>query len=113
MRWILRSKIHKATVTHADLHYVGSLTIDQDLIDRTGLWPGERVLVVSNSSGARLETYVMVGDRDSGVIQVNGAAAHRIKVGEEILIMGFELTDQTIDPKIVLVDADNRFVRFL
>ena len=113
MRWALRSKIHKATVTEANPDYVGSLTIDEDLIERAGLWPGERIQVVSNTSGARLETYVMVGERRSGVIGVNGAATHRIGVGEEIIIMGFELTDEPIKPTIVLVDGRNRFVRHL
>ncbi len=76
MRWVIRSKIHNATVTEANLAYVGSITIDAALIERVGLWPGERVLVVSNTSGARLETYVIEGERDSGAICVNGAAAH-------------------------------------
>lgn len=113
MRWVLRSKIHNATVTEANLSYVGSLTIDEDLIDRAGLWPGEKVLVVSNSSGQRLETYVIKGERRSGVICMNGAAAHLIKAGEEIIIMGFELSDKPVEPRVILVDAENRFVRRL
>jgi len=75
MRWVLRSKIHKATVTDANVAYVGSITIDEELIERVGQWPGEKVLVVSNTSGARLETYVIAGPRGSGVINMNGAAA--------------------------------------
>src|SRR5919109_3941558 len=102
MRWVLRSKIHKATVTEADLNYVGSITIDEDLLERVGLWPGEKVLVVSNTSGARLETYVIVGERFSGSICMNGAAAHLIKAGEQIIIMGFELTDAPLEPKVIL-----------
>jgi aspartate 1-decarboxylase len=113
MRWVLRSKIHGATVTEANLNYLGSITIDEDLIDRAGFWPGERVLVVSNTSGARLETYVIVGERGSGTICMNGAASHLIKLGEEIIVMGFELTDKPIKPKIILVDEKNRFVKFL
>lgn len=113
MRWVLRSKIHKATVTEADLNYVGSITIDEDLIITAGFWSGERVLVVSNTSGARLETYVIAGKRNSGIICMNGAAAHLIKTGEEIIIMGFELTDKPIKPKNILVDGMNTFVRFL
>ncbi|OPZ24146.1 MAG: Aspartate 1-decarboxylase precursor [Lentisphaerae bacterium ADurb.BinA184] len=113
MRWVLRSKIHKATVTDANVHYVGSITIDAELIERAGLWPGERVLVVSNTSGARLETYVMVGEKHSGVICMNGAAAHLIGKGEEVIILGFELSDHPLEPKSLLVDAHNRFVRFL
>ena len=85
MRFVLRSKIHKATVTDADLEYIGSITIDQDLIERVGFWAGEKVLVVSNTSGARLETYIIIGKQGSGVICMNGAAAHLIKKGEEII----------------------------
>jgi aspartate 1-decarboxylase len=113
MRWVLRSKIHNATVSEANLAYVGSITIDAALIERVGLWPGERVLVVSNTSGARLETYVIEGERGSGCICVNGAAAHLIDAGEEIIIMGFELTAEPIRPKVVLVDRQNRVVRDL
>ncbi len=110
MRMVLRSKIHNATVTEANLAYIGSITIDADLIERVGLWPGERVLVVSNTSGARLETYVIKGEAGSGQICMNGAAAHLIKEGEEIIIMGFELTDKPITPKVILVDKKNRFL---
>lgn len=113
MRWLLRSKIHNAYVTEANLAYIGSITIDQDLLDQVGLWAGERVLVVSNTSGSRLETYVISGPRGSGGIAMNGAAAHLISEGEQIIIMGFELADKPIDPKVILVDEDNRFVRFL
>ena len=113
MRWVLRSKIHKATVTDANVAYVGSITIDEALIERVGLWPGEKVLVVSNTSGARLETYVIAGERGSGVINMNGAAAHLIKRGEEIIIIGFELTDRPIEARQILVDRDNRFARDL
>jgi len=105
----MRSKIHKATVTQADLDYVGSITIDQDLMDACGLWPGEKVLVVSNTSGARLETYTIAGPRGRGDICVNGAAAHLIGAGEEVIIMGFELAAAPVTPQVVLVTArDNR-----
>lgn len=107
MRWVMRSKIHKATVTQADLNYVGSITIDEDMLDAVGLWPGEKVLVVSNTSGARLETYTIAGDRGAGDICLNGAAAHLIGVGEEIIVMGFELTDKPIEPRAILVTPDN------
>ncbi|MEX0587511.1 MAG: aspartate 1-decarboxylase [Patescibacteria group bacterium] len=113
MRWVLRSKIHQATVTEADLNYIGSITIDEELIEKVGLWPGEKVLVVSNTSGARLETYVIAGERGSGKICMNGAAAHLIKTGEEIIIMGFELTGKPLKPQNILVDKSNRFVRYL
>ena len=113
MRWVMRSKIHKATVTDANLEYIGSITIDEELMEMTGLWPGEKVLVASNTTGIRLETYVITGARDSGTICLNGAAAHLIKKGEEIIIIGFELTDKPISPKVVLVDDKNQFVKYL
>lgn len=113
MRWVMRSKIHNATVTEANLAYIGSITIDKELIERSGLWVGERVLVVSNTSGARLETYVIEGKRHSGEICMNGAAAHLIRQGEQIIIMGFELVQAPIEPKAILVDAQNRFTRYL
>ncbi len=113
MRWVIRSKIHKATVTEANLDYVGSITIDEDLIDLTGLWPGEKVLIADNTNGARLETYVMVGDRGSGIIRMNGASAHLVNVGDELIIMGYELTDAPIEAKKILVDKQNRFVQYL
>ena len=113
MRWCLRSKIHKATVTEADVDYVGSITIDRELIDRVGLWPGEKVLVVSNTSGERLETYVIEGEAGSGMICMNGAAALRIKEGEEIIVLGFELSAEPIVPRSILVDQWNRHVRDL
>ena len=111
MRWFLRSKIHKARVTDANLDYVGSITIDRELMDLVGLMPGEKVLVVDNTNGARLETYVIPGD--TGVICMNGAAAHLINKGDEIIIMGFELSGTRIEPKNILVDENNRFVKFL
>lgn len=113
MRWVLRSKIHKAIVTEANLDYIGSITIDEDLIEKAGLWHGEKVLVVDNTNGARLDTYVIAGKRGSGIICMNGAAAHLIKTGDEIIIMGFELTDKKISPKNILVDKKNKFVKFL
>ena len=113
MRQVLRSKIHKATVTQADLNYVGSITIDADLLERTGLWEGEKVLVVSITTGARLESYVIKGERNAGDVKVNGAAAHLINKGEEVIIIGFEITDEPIIPQVILVDADNKFVKNL
>src|SRR5208337_5417930 len=111
MRWMLRSKIHKATVTDADLSYEGSIAIDEDLIDAVGLLAGEKVLVASNSSGNRLETYVITGERGSGVICMNGAAALLVKKGEEIVIMGFELSTGPVVPKTILLGPGNRVLR--
>lgn len=113
MRWVLRSKIHKATVTDVDLNYVGSIGIDKALIEKVGIFPGERVLVVDNTNGARLETYVIERKKDSGSVVMYGATSHLIKKGDEIIIMGFELTDKPIKAKSILVDKDNKFVRFL
>ena len=113
MRWLLRSKIHKATVTDVDLDYVGSVGIDKALIEKVGLWPGEKVLVADNTNGARLETYVIEKEENSGKIIIYGAASHLIKKGDEIIIMGFELTDNPIKAKSILVDKDNKFVKFL
>jgi aspartate 1-decarboxylase len=113
MRWFLRSKIHNATVTDARVDYVGSITIDEGLVEKAGLKEGEKVLVVDNTNGARVETYVILGERDSGVIQTNGAAAHRIKAGDQVIIMGFELAEDTLEPKNVLVDENNKFSLYL
>lgn len=113
MRFALRSKIHKAIVTECDLNYEGSIMIDEDLIDRGGFFVGEKVLVVDNTNGARLETYIIKGERGSGKITMNGAATHLINVGDEIIIMGFELSDKEIKPRVILVDKENKFVRKL
>ena len=113
MRSVLHGKIHNATVTEANLAYIGSITIDVDLIEKSGLWPGEKVLVVSNTTGERLETYVIEGERGSGVICMNGASARKIKKGEVVIIMGFELSEKPIKAKNVLVDEQNKFVRYL
>lgn len=113
MRSVIRSKIHKATVTDANLAYIGSITIDPDLIDKANLWVGEKVLVASNTNGARLETYVIEGERGSGEIRMNGAAAHLIETGHEIIIMAFEITDEPVKPTFILVDEHNRFVKYL
>jgi aspartate 1-decarboxylase len=100
-------------VTQANINYIGSITIDQKLIEMVGLWPGEKVLVTSNTSGIRLETYVIAGEKGSGIICMNGAAALLIKKGEEIIIMGFEITDEPLKAKIILVDGKNKFLKFL
>lgn len=113
MRQLLRSKIHKAVVTKADLNYIGSITIDENLAKKAGFWQGEKVLVASNTTGKRLETYIIFGKKNSGVICMNGASARLIKKGEEIIIMGFELTDRKIRAKNILLGKNNKFVRFL
>src|SRR5256714_1085090 len=111
-RTMLKSKIHRATVTQADLHYVGSLTVDRDLMDAADLLVGEKIAVVDVTNGARLETYVIEGERGSGVIGVNGAAAHLVHPGDLIIIIGYglmsDLEARTHIPQVVHVDADNR-----
>jgi aspartate 1-decarboxylase len=86
---ILKSKIHRAIVTEANLNYVGSVTIDEELMDAAGLLEGERVQVVNNNNGARLETYVIKGERHSGQICLNGAAARQVQVGDVLIIMAY------------------------
>ena len=114
MREVLQSKIHKATVTEANLSYLGSVTIDEDLLEKADLWEGQKVLIVSNTSGARLETYVLRGKRHSGVICINGAAAHLIKKGEEVIIIGFQLSrTPNPEPRCLLVDNQNKFIKYL
>ena len=108
MRWMLRSKIHRATVTETRLDYEGSITVDQDLLDKAGIWLGEKVLVADVDNGNRFETYTMPGERGSGIIALNGAAAHLCSIGDKVIIMGYELTDERIHAKIVLVDENNR-----
>jgi len=111
MRFVLSSKIFRAIVTHANLKYQGSITIDANLCDKAGLWIGEKVLVVSNTTGERLETYVIPGTSDSGIICMNGAAAHIIREREEIIVMGFTLSNKPLTPKIVFLYGDNRILK--
>jgi aspartate 1-decarboxylase len=113
MRTYLRSKIHKATVTAADLNYIGSITIDRDLMDQADIVPYEKVLIVDNTNGSRIETYVIEGERGSGVMQINGGAAHLVRTGDEIIVMTFETTDAPGRPRQILVDKKNRYLRDL
>ena len=111
MRWMLRGKIHRATVTQTRLDYEGSITVDIALLEKAGIWEGERVHVANVTNGARFETYAMHGERDSGIIALNGAAAHLCGTGDKIIIMGYELTNEPIRAKVVTVDEKNRAVR--
>lgn len=113
MRQFLRAKIHKATVTEANLDYVGSVTIDSALMARVDLAEYEKVLVVDNTNGARIETYAIPGPPGSGVVCMNGAAAHHVRAGDEVIIMAFELGERPREPKQILVDRRNRYVRDL
>jgi len=115
MRIMMKSKIHRATVTQADLDYVGSVTIDEDLLDAAQLLEGEQVAIVDNTNGARIETYVIPGPRGSGVIGINGAAAHLVHPGDMVIIMSYAIMDdaeaRTLKPHVVHVDAKNRVVK--
>ncbi len=113
-RTMLKSKIHRVTVTQADLNYVGSVTVDEDLMDAADLLPGEQVAIVDITNGARLETYVIPGERGSGVIGINGAAAHLVHPGDLVILISYGLMDETEVnswiPKVVHVDGANRVV---
>jgi aspartate 1-decarboxylase len=115
LRTMMKSKIHRATVTQADLHYVGSVTVDQDLLDAADLLPGELVHIVDVTNGARLETYTIAGERGTGVIGINGAAARLVHPGDVVILIGYGQLDtaeaRTFEPRVVFVDADNRIVR--
>jgi aspartate 1-decarboxylase len=111
MRCLLRAKIHRATVTDANPDYVGSITVDDELLQRSDIWPGEKVLVADIENGARFETYTVSGKSESGVICVNGSAARLVKKGDKIIIMAFEYSDKPVEQKVVLVDEHNRFLR--
>jgi len=116
-RTLMKSKLHRATVTMADLDYVGSVTIDRDLMDAADLLPFERVQVLDVTNGARLETYVLEGERGSGTIGINGAAAHLIHPGDLVLIVSYaDLDDDEArgwQPTVLLLDAQNRIERVL
>ena len=111
LRSVLRGKIHRATVTDANLEYEGSLTLDMDLADRAGIVPYEKVVVADITNGARFETYVIAGKRGSGTVCVNGAAAHLVTVGDLVIVMSFGLVDEkeihSHKPTLVRVDAQN------
>lgn len=111
-RTMLKSKIHRATVTQADLHYVGSVTVDQDLMDAADLLAGELVHIVDITNGARLETYVIPGERGTGVLGINGAAAHLVHPGDLVILISYaamdDATARSYQPSVVFVDADNK-----
>ena len=115
MRIMMKSKIHRATVTQADLDYVGSVTLDAALMEAADLLEGEQVAIVDITNGARIETYVIPGEAGSGVIGINGAAAHLVHPGDLVIIMSYALvTDaeaRALEPKIVHVDQANRIVK--
>ena len=113
-RTMIQGKIHRATVTSADLHYVGSVTIDRDLLDAAGILEGQQVDISDIANGHRLTTYTIAGDRGTGVVRLNGAAAHLVDVGDLVIIMAYAQVPESRlaawRPKVVFVDGDNRIV---
>ena len=107
---VLKSKLHCVTVTEANLNYMGSITIDEDLMDAAGLIAGERVYIVNNNNGERFDTYVIKGERGSGCICLNGAAARKVQVGDTVIIMSYALMDfeeaKNFIPKVVFPDLN-------
>jgi aspartate 1-decarboxylase len=114
LRTMMKSKIHRATVTQADLHYVGSVTVDEDLLDAADLLSGELVHIVDVTNGARLETYTIAGERGSGVIGINGAAARLVQPGDIVILIAYGQMEtaeaQSFESRVVFVDAGNRIV---
>ncbi|MFE2282284.1 aspartate 1-decarboxylase [Streptomyces sp. NPDC059454] len=113
-RTMLKSKIHRATVTQADLNYVGSLTLDPDLMEAADLLPGELVHIVDINNGSRLETYVIEGERGSGTVKINGAAARLVHTGDLVIIIGYgvvaDAQARELKPSVVFVDEHNRIL---
>ena len=112
---VMKSKIHRVTVTQADLNYIGSITIDQALLEAANILPGEKVAIVNNNNGARLETYVIEGERGSGVVCLNGAAARLVQPGDVVIIISYALMDfeeaKTFKPSVVFPDtATNQLI---
>lgn len=112
---VMKSKIHRARVTQAELNYVGSITIDQDLMEAADILANEKVQIVNNNNGARLETYVIPGERGSGTICLNGAAARLVQVGDIVIIISYALMDReearTHEPRLVFPDDHNRLIK--
>ncbi|KAB3530250.1 aspartate 1-decarboxylase [Alkaliphilus serpentinus] len=111
---MFKSKLHRATVTEANLNYVGSITIDEALLEAAGIYPNEKVQIVNNNNGARFETYVIKGERNSGVICLNGAAARLVQPGDMVIIIAYcwigEEELKTFKPKVVILDDDNDII---
>jgi aspartate 1-decarboxylase len=114
LRTVMKSKLHRGTVTQACLNYVGSITIDEDLMDAADIFANEKVQVVNNNNGARLETYVIPGDRGSGVICLNGAAARLVHPGDTVIIISYALLEcgeaKDFQPTVVFLDEHNKVV---
>lgn len=112
LRQVLSAKIHRATVTEANINYVGSITIDQNLLDKVDMIAGELVHVWNVSNGERLITYLIAGPRGTGMVCMNGPAALRCEVGHTVIVAAFVFADEPVEPKVALVDAENRFTTY-
>lgn len=113
LRVICKSKIHRAVVTGADLNYVGSVGIDQELLDRTDIIAGEQVSIWNINNGTRIDTYAISLPRGSGQVVINGAAARHFHAGDKVIIVAFCLTDEIVEPRMIAVDEQNRFLQNL
>ncbi|MXZ92403.1 MAG: aspartate 1-decarboxylase [Chloroflexi bacterium] len=113
MREILRSKIHRCWITGANLGYVGSIIIDRDLMEMSDIVPFEKVQVVNCNNGQRFETYALPGERGSGTISIQGAAARLCQIGDCAIIMAFEVTEKEVDQRMILVDENNKFLEWI
>ena len=113
MRELLSTKIHRATITQTNADYIGSIAIDRALLKKIDLWEYEKVLVCDVTNGNRWETYVLPAEPNSGIISVQGAGARLCKTGDCVIILSFQTSDDPIDPKMILVNGENRFVEYL
>ncbi len=113
MRVLLRSKIHRAFITECNEDYIGSILIDGELMERVDLWEYEKVLICDITNGNRFETYAIAGERGSGVMSVQGAAAKLVDKGDCIIVMSFDVSEEPIEPKMILVNEENKFVEYL
>ena len=113
MRELLSTKIHRATITQTNADYIGSIAIDRALLEKIDLWEYEKVLVCDVTNGNRWETYVLPAEPNSGIISVQGAGARLCKAGDCVIILSFQASDDPIEPKMILVNGENRFVEYL
>ncbi|KMY50580.1 aspartate 1-decarboxylase [Peribacillus loiseleuriae] len=116
-RTMMNGKIHRATVTEANLNYVGSITIDEDILDAVGILPNEKVAIVNNNNGARLETYTIAGERGSGVVCLNGAAARLVQPGDIVIIISYVMiAEESVrihKPKVALMNENNEIIEMI
>lgn len=116
-RFMMKGKIHRATVTEANLNYVGSVTIDKNIMEAADIWPNEKVQIVNNNNGARLETYVIEGERGSGIVCLNGAAARLVQPGDQVIIIAYGMMSEeeakNYQPKVVIMGDNNKIAQVM